>query len=305
MPRKRKIDWITRVQVFLCYRHLRNKIYPTAKRFGFARSTVSMIIQEFKDAGFSMTPRSNLSPKLLVQAQDLHIKEVLAERRKGSWVTVPKPESMLRAVLELDDQSGEDIQKKAVLLDESLMWHLRGTTAEETVIGCQNAIDDYDRKCRGLWDYVASGLEEECGLTLRSVRDWDPDDQSPCIFDKLVDRVYGITFSIPAGSTDLPSSWFRWNVDQSGRLMAGHEWAALGSPQDHESVKKGFDVFFAAHLAEYQVRVRELRGLRHDLGYISQILEHALGEDIDEGVQDGVCPECPYPERLLQLHCSA
>lgn len=254
-----------------------------------------------------MIPRSKLSNELLAQAQELHIEEVLAERRKGSWITIPRPESMLRAVLELDDKSGEDSRKQrsshgeALLLDESLVWHLKGTSAEKTVKGCQNAINDYDKECRGLWDDIASRLEGECGLPLKLVRDWDPDDRSPRIFDKLVDRVWGIMFSAPVGSTSAPSNRFRWNVDQSDLLLAGHEWAALGTPEDHERVKKGLDSFWATHLAEYHLRVRELRMLGHDLGFISKILEKALRDIRDEEVQDGVCPECPYPERLLKL----
>ena len=304
MPRSRSIDWKTRVQVFLWYRRLKNKIYPTAKRFGFARSTVSNIVEEFKKAGFSMTHRSNLPRLLLLQAQELHLEEVLAERRKSSRISITEPGRKLRSVLELGDQTEEDGRSsygEGVLMDESLVWHLKGTSAEETLSGCRDAIIDYDRQCLSLWDDIASGLEDKCGLPLGSVRDWDGVDQSPRVFDKLVDRVYGVMFSTPSDSTSPPSNWFRCSENQSGLLEAGHEWAASGTPEERERVKNGLDAFLANHFAGYHLRAMELQRLRHDLGYIVQILEKALNGVSDEELEDGVCPECPYPEFLLEL----
>ena len=154
-------------------------------------------------------------------------------------------------------------------------------------------------QCLRLWDEIASGLEHECGLPLGSVRDWDGVDQSPRVFDKFVDRVYGVMFTTPADSPKPPSNWFRWNEDQLGLLKSGHEVAALGTPEEHERVKKGLEAFWATHFTGYQLSARELKGLRHDLGYIKSILEKALSDVRDDEVQDGVCPECPYPEFLL------
>ena len=233
---------------------------------------------------------------------EIHLEEVLAERRKGSRISVPEPGSKLRSAIELSDQGEEDSRGpygEGVLVNESLVWHLKGTSAEGTLTGCRDAIIDYNRQCLRLWDDIASGLEDKCGLPLGSVRDWDGVDQCPRIFDTLVDRVYGMMFSTPGSSTKPPSSWFRWNEDQSGLLKAGHELAALGTPEELEKVKKGLEAFLTKHFAEYQLLARELQRLRHDLGYMTEILEKALGDVRDEEVQDGVCPECPYPEFLL------
>ena len=77
------------------------------------------------------------------------------------------------------------------------------------------------------------------------------------------------------------------------------EWVALGTPEEHERVKKGLEALLAKRFAEYQICARELQLLRHDLGYMTDILEKALGDVRDEEVQDGVCHECPYPELML------
>ncbi len=116
MSRKRNIPWETRISIFLDYRQLK-KVYPTAKRQGIARSTVSAIVNEFKDMGFSETPRPDLSPPILTLAQEHHLRAVVELLQQAQDVKLFDPSDWLRGGLAPEDALGDQARLKASQID--------------------------------------------------------------------------------------------------------------------------------------------------------------------------------------------
>ena len=83
MPRPKSITYEKRAQVFLAYRQSGRKVNPVANRYGIARSTVSVIVREFEDMGFSEEPRAKVSADLLNEMQQQHIVSLLELPRLG------------------------------------------------------------------------------------------------------------------------------------------------------------------------------------------------------------------------------
>jgi hypothetical protein len=71
MPRPKTIKWKKRVGVFLAYRRNGGKVNPVANRYGIARSTVNVIVNEFVDMGFADRPRAKVSPVLLLIPEEI------------------------------------------------------------------------------------------------------------------------------------------------------------------------------------------------------------------------------------------
>ena len=102
MPRPRSIKWETRLAIFLDYRR-RRKVYPIAKRYGIARSTVSAIVNEFKEMGFAVAPRPSLSSTILAQAQEHHLREVLDGLGAPRTIELTNPVDNVRGRMEPGD----------------------------------------------------------------------------------------------------------------------------------------------------------------------------------------------------------
>jgi len=305
MPRPRSIPYEKRVTIFLHHRRLK-KVYPVAKRYGVARSTVSLIVREFQEMGFAPAPRADLSPRLLVQIQEHHLQEVVQELQKPRDLALVEPGGNVRALLEPEEALGEgaasDLEAKRdpLPLTESLIWHLKGMEAERMVEDVKRGIRAYDRRCLQLWLDIRSGLEEACKLPVRLWRRAEAVKQPPGLLVGLVDVIYRQLFAPGGWIMRPPSEWPAWvspENDPEILQLSGQAYSlASGSPEALERVKQGVKAFVDGNLTRLRHVAAELAHLYHDLQYVKPIVEGALSSVTEEEVRRGICPACPYPE---------
>ncbi|MDP2948105.1 MAG: hypothetical protein Q8P22_01030 [Chloroflexota bacterium] len=307
MSRPRSITYERRVSIFLDYRRQR-KIYPIAKRYGIARSTVKVIVGEFKEMGFATAPRPSLPPAILAQAQTHHLGEVLEELRKPHTLRLEQPTQNVRAGLApdgaLSDKATEKVAERNPLpLGELLACHLKGTETEKTLQEVARGIRDYDLQCLALWLDIRSSLEKaskEQGSNLAVSSRHSPGKrkQTPHIPHTLVDLLYGQLFAAAAHLGHPPANWPEWVQDKNDPavLLADHTDAAVGGPDEHDAVKKATKAFVEEKFGELQRRAANLNQLYRDLEYVRRIVEGVMAAVTKEVVQRGICPACPYPE---------
>lgn len=304
MPRPRTISWDKRVSIFLDYRR-RGKVFPTAKLHGVARSTVAAIIKEFKAADFSDGPRLNLSRSLLVQAQDHHLREIMVELGVTSSVDVIEPSRNFRGGLDPEAATSTDLSlelpmRNSLSIADSLLWHIKETRAEETIRGANQAITDYNQRCLELWRDISSALAEECRLPVQPMFP-NRITPGPYVAHELVDFIYLESFG-PSGLASLaPEDWTP-SPDDPSILNSGPFAVAVGEPAHHDAVRRGAVLYLSQALEQCQQRAQELRLLHHDLKYLASIVEETLAQLTQDQIRNGICPGCPYPEALIQLH---
>ncbi len=307
MSRKRNIPWETRISIFLDYRRLK-KVYPTAKRQGIARSTVSAIVNEFKDMGFSEAPRPDLSPPILTLAQEHHLRAVMELLQHAQDVKLFDPGDWLRGGLAPEDALGDQATLKAsqidpIPLDEALVWHLKGTEAGQMIQEVKQSIVVYGQRCLELWRDIRANLEESCSLPVRTYDSPEQEEPEPHIFHLLVDEIYRRLLHSSSRSEDPSNDFPRWNLAE-GRaavLRAGGTEIAIGAPADHQAVQLGVQSLLRDKAQAYSLRLAELTRLDHDLQYVKEIIEEVMQKEDLEEVGKGVCPACPYPEAGLAL----
>ena len=134
MSRPKSIPWYERVRIFVDFRKT-GKILPTAKLHHVARSTVSAIVSEFETDGFSRSPRSNVPTDMLREMQDRHLKQILGPIRGSND---PDIAEFKIGTLNLgpgtdDDKGRQAAEKEPLLISEEILWHLKGTKAEEVI----------------------------------------------------------------------------------------------------------------------------------------------------------------------------
>ena len=299
MPRVVSIEWAARVQIFLAYRHRRQKVYPVAKSYGIARSTVRKVVEEFSEAGFSDAPRPSLSREMLGRAQEAHLSEWIG------WLKKPRLHHPLGPELQL--QSGETISgvhagergdvtaREAGIVPSPLGWHLRGTPAGDTIREACGAVDEYYDRCQGLWNAIAEALESGSGLLVRPLAEREESGDGPQIFDTMVDLIYAALYRDSRwGRHD---DWPRWSAaDDSPILRANRQHVADGEPSDHQAVQEAVAQFLSHNLEDYRRRAAELQRLHRDLGYLTEVVAGTLKSLTDEEVRAGICPDCPFPE---------
>ena len=157
MPRPKSILWEKRVQVFLAYRQSGGKVNPVANRYGTARSTVSVIVKEFVDMGFSEEPRAKVSTELLNEMQRQHIASLLELPRSGVGRVRLGPGD--------DNEAGrQEAIADPLPIQEESRWHLKGTKAERVIEEATSGIRDYLRRESVAWQGLRLALEEACHL---------------------------------------------------------------------------------------------------------------------------------------------
>lgn len=302
MARPRKIPWDRRVQIFLDYRRLQ-KVYPTARAHKIARSTVTAIVNEFRAAGFAPAARPALSSGMLTLAQELHLSEVVAQLGEPLTLDLSEPSRSGRAGLEPEDALHEDALEKIMSdpfrLSDSLVWHLRGTPAEEAVQEGRKAVGDYNQRCLALWWEIRSGLEDSCKLPVcRYAEGKDETPDKPHIFHGLVDMLYQALWSGSPPPAPPPAISLDWDTGREDPdvLIARSNLVAVGSSTDQEAVKCGTKKFLAENEETLHGRAGELTRLYDDLAYLKDIVGDQFDRVTKDDVCKGICPACPYPE---------
>ncbi len=283
--RPKSIPREKRVRVFLDYRRL-GKAKPTASLHAVARSTVTAIVQEFLEEGFSTKPRAKLSPALLQDLQAQHL--------EGMW---PISVGTLDLGPGTDDEAGRQAAEADPLrVREEVAWHLKGTKAEQVIQEARTADRDFLARDRESWTELRLALEEACKLPEREGE--LPHDRGPRLLPTLKRRLRNVFFDTAHRFHPPPPGWLDWGVaqgDPSG-LTLHKEYVAIGSPADHERVKRGVAAFLADGFREHQLRFREVQGLRADLGLMAGVVAKTVAGITKEEMGLGICPACPYPE---------
>ena len=301
MPRPPTIPWETRVQVFLDFRRLK-RVYPTAKRHGIARSTVNVIVKEFVDRGFSAAPRVDLPPNLLALAQQHHRSEMVERLGKGFTLYRNKPGPNMHAGMTPEEAMADDALAKvaelrAPLLEENLLWHLRGTEANRTVHEVRQALRHYDQRCLSLWLDIRRGLEGACELAVYSTLSPKAGERDRGIYYLLVDRVYRDIFDAPPHSEGPPDYREEWSYESESSTHRLHgETVTIGGEEVGQVVQQGTEEYLKQNFPIIHRRAIDLTHQYRDLEYLSRIVSDALEKIDPEEISCGICPGCPYPE---------
>lgn len=298
---RRRIPWQRRVNAFLTWRRLKQKIYPVSKDLNIARPTVKAIVEEFLDSGFSQSPRINLPVDTLRKLQDAHLKEISFSWKGGALPDLGPPEQYAHEAdgqLKAIEVSTELTARPGV----ALVWHLKGTEIEETFSQALASWNDYDAQCGALWNDVASALTELRGLELIPIQYTVQKESNPCFYDNLVDLVYRRLFRIldePIASGD---SWVYWSRDEADHdiVMANHKPVAVEPLGKHGLIENAVETFFTGDgLNVYKGRAVQLRLYHNDLKYVAGLLFEETTKVDPDTLKEGICPWCPYPEALL------
>ena len=303
MPRPKTILWEKRVGIFLRYRLEGQKVYPVAKLYGVARSTVAAIVAEFRAEGFSDRPRARVSKELLAEMQEQHIHQVMRYFGAPAAPGEEAPASsgfLLLGMRPLDaqprdseEEARQAMEQDPLPLEEELAWHLKGTAAGTSVEEVRNVARDFHAERYALLHDLRRAMEAECGLPVREAGEGQR--AEPHILPELVRQLQRAI----NGET-LPPDWPRWTVSENHLLM-NDKPAVIGRLEDYEKVQQGVARFQLERFPEFRRRDRELEMFRRDLGFLSGIVTEKL-----TGVQEGelrraICPACPYPETRLEL----
>lgn len=299
MPKVISIEWAARVQIFLAYRLRRQKVYPVARSYGIARSTVRRIVEEFREAGFSDAPRPSLSPGMLGQAQEAHLSQWIGWLKEPLLLNPQGPELQVksgRAMLGLHPgERGDVAAREERIVPSPIGWHLRGTPTGDTLSEAHGAIDEYYNRCQTLWDDLAETLKSGSGLSMRPIVEREVSGDEPRIVDALVDLIYSALYRDPRWSP--PDDWPKWSAaDDSPILRANHQYVADGEPSDHQAVQEAVAQFLSHSFEDYRRRAVELQRLHRDLDYLGTVVAGALNSVTGEDLRAGICPECPFPE---------
>jgi len=294
MPRSRTIAWQQRVTIFLTYRRF-GKVYPTAKALHIARSTVEGIVKEFEVAGFSRQPRVSLSVEVLTRAQERHLAGVATAFREVARAPLFPELTPLLATAGAARAAGDGDEATAEL-SPVLAWHWRGTPAERLVEDVERQVQTYARERRALWGALRSSFEETAGFPVLAFPAVTAPGQQASYVEELMDALCRECL----GEANLlrqhpPSQW----KAQGWQLHAGVV-VAIGDPARHGTLREGAERFLRERLGEFKGRAAALVNLHHDLLYVDEVVQEALAAVTDEDIQRGICPECPYPEGVVQ-----
>ena len=297
MPRPKSIPWYERVRIFVDFRKT-GKIQPTAKLHHVARSTVSAIVSEFEMDGFSRSPRSNVPTDMLRDMQDRHLKQILGSIRGSND---PEMAEFKIGTLKLgpeiyDDEGRQAAEKELVYISEEILWHLKGTKAEEVIQAVVGAVRDYLQRDRETWAELRRTLQDACGMLERE--DTSATGGGPHIFPALTRRMYAAFFEADVRREPPSDDWFEWGVSPEYPLFLKLRNArvAMGNEEAHAKVKHAVETFRNEGFREHQMRFIEIRRLRQDLNLLDQIKNEALANIDESGVRRTICPVCPYPE---------
>lgn len=318
MPRTRRpLEWSTRVSLFLAYRTAKRKVYPVAKQFGVARSTVRSVVDEFFAWGFSDGPRLDLGRGLLERAQELHLDEVIALRDKGRSPEIKPAEENGRGGLDPRAALGEDPHPQRAYFgslagEASLDWHVSDTEAEAMVRDANAALRAYDDECLRLWLDIRQEVESRTTKKLTSDGRIIPSTgnprATPGITSSLIDVLYAALFArVDALAWRDTEDLLHWSHD-SGEpriLVCNAITVALVDHSTLDAVQRTATEWFEDRGDSLAPRARRLEQLHHDLGLLRQVVADALIRVEPAALRSNICPLCPYPEAMLEEEAAA
>lgn len=293
MPRPKTIPWDTRVKIFLAYRRAGGKVNPVAKNHSVARSTVTAIVGEFKEMGFSNQPRAKVPIVLLKELQEGHLKSLLDLPSRGVGLLNLGPGT--------DNEAGiREAAANPLPFSQDSIWHLRGTEAEQTIKEAKSAVSNYLERELRAWQGLQQTLEASCQLQEHSE---ECEDTTSFLFPDPKRLLRNIFFDEAFLLDPPPQSWLQWDVDPSevNVLRLNGSRAAVGSPDDHRLVKDGLSSFLLNDFKERQSHFLEIERLRHDMMLLQGIVSRSLAAVPEDTIRRGICPGCPYPEATLDI----
>ncbi|HEU0022826.1 MAG TPA: hypothetical protein VFR55_14315 [Dehalococcoidia bacterium] len=292
MARPKTIPWQKRVLVFLAHRQNGGKVYPIARKYRVARSTVNVIVNEFEEFGFSDGPRARLSTDLLRQMQEQHLSRMVSHPAVGSWTLGPGTEN---------ETGRQDAFSNPLHIDEDFAWHIKGTSSEQVILEAIEAVRDYLTRESDAWRQLRSDLEERCGLPERG--DDTINDPEPHLLQALRRQLRNVIFDRSFQGDPPPPGWLEWDTSPNNPtvLRLRRESVAVGDSETHRRVQQGIAEFVTNNFRDHQRRFIEIERLRQDLGIMQGILSRSLDSIDQEVIRRGICPSCPYPEAMLDL----
>ena len=189
-------------------------------------------------------------------------------------------------------------------VDDYLMWHLRGTDAEKVLTEARGALTAFSRRYNELWSGTRKALEEETGLPLLD----QGGPERACLYATAVDLVYKEAFRRAEGGTPRAPGDVRWMSGSDERPSAlsaeipeagDRLQVAFGGTEEHGTMKRVLESWLTGPHEPVVDEAREISSLYHDLLYLVPVVEDELGRARPEDIGKGLCPDCPYPEVLL------
>jgi hypothetical protein len=304
MARPRTITWEKRVGIFLAYRRTGAKVNQVAKNHGVAKSTVTAIVNEFKEMGFADQPRARVSPESLQQMQERHIQRVLYPSGEpqgpdaGPGHLVAAALNQLNVTLATNEEEALKLaDDDPLFVPEELAWHLKDTAAERVIQEARNAARDFHLRDYAAWRDLRLELEAAC--TLLEGADYPGgQDRVPHLIKALKNRLHTSFFDRPFKFQAPGPDWLEWDVypDDPLVLRLKREIVAVGGLEDHQRVRDGVASFLTNSYRELQRRFVEVERLRSDLGLFQQVLSKTVASVSEEEIRCRICPACPYPE---------
>lgn len=294
MGRKPTYEWQTRVEIFLAYRRLGGKVLPVSEKFNVARSTVTLIVHEFAQLGFSMKPRVELSNEFLEEAQKRHLAQV-------KDFHLSEPLSSRLGELPMRPLTPGDVTLSR--LSDEFMWHIKGTDTERILLQAKGAIGKYVEQWDVFWKDLYEDTSRYCGYSISEPKGRNQYGHSCYVFLALPAKLRSTFFDPDGENAPEVATWFEVMPGEvvvgepmSNYLTAKSERVAVGDRAALEQIAKGFERLVADKYHEYQRRAVDLERHRKDLGYVDAIIEKKLNTLRQVELANGVCPSCPYPE---------
>jgi len=208
-----------------------------------------------------------------------------------------------------DDETGRQAALAEPLpVPEQTLWHIKGTKAERVIQEARNAASDYLRRESEGWESLRQALEDACDLeelegdVIGQASKPDVFHSQPHLLPGLKRWLHDAFFDRTFLVEPPPPKGLDWQLalEIPGLLRLQGEPAGIGSPEDHQRIKKGVTAFLAAAFYEHRKRFSDLDRLRQDMMLMEGIVEKTLEAITEDEIRRGICPACPYPEATLE-----
>jgi hypothetical protein len=302
MARPKSIEWADRVAIFVEFRRTQ-KVWPTARKFGVARSTVDAIIREFEEEGFSRKRRLDLPPEMLTAMQQAHMDSILGPIQGEAEDIMSFAVGQLNKGPRDDDEAERQrAEKLPLFVTPEFEWHLKGSKIDNDFFAARKAALDCVRQGRQVWQSLKDSLVELCGLPLhpRTNAFFGGDFPAGLLVD-LVDLMRSAFRDQEFRRREPGPEWLDWSVNTDARrvLKLQGKFVAVGNPEQHLQVMAGVERFRAERFRTLQREFAEFEQLHADLGLMFKVASSARAKITVTDLKRMVCPACPYPEATV------